>query len=212
MKRFIISTVILTCISLSLSSIEYTHSRNSRRTLQEALDMLEDGDSLIIKQGIYVQRSRLYLDGLSNISIRGEGEVWIICSDVYDDVFRINDCGPVVLENLKMRHQEPLEQYECHGSVVSAMDVSGLIINGCELNGCGAVGVYASSCEALEITNCFIHNNSWVGIYLYDIDSARITSNTIVDNSESISMYDVKSITMHSNIIAYNAPSEGEGY
>jgi hypothetical protein len=208
MKKFCLTVVILIVVVLQISGIEHTYSRSSRKSLQSALDSLENNDTLYIRQGIYVQKTGVTLRDVENVSIIGDGEVWIISQDLYSDVFMVRDCGPVTFENLKMRHQEPLEEYECNGGVLFADNVTTLIVDGCELNGCGAIGLWSTNCGTLEITNCFIHDNSWTAFYLTDIQSLTLSYCTIVDNASFFEAYRVEQISMHDNMIAYNSSDE----
>lgn len=210
MKKLLIILAVLVLSGFQVSAADFTHTKSSRRPLQDVLNTLEDGDTLFIKQGIYVQKSGLGLGNVNNVSIIGDGEVWIICTDIYADVLRVTNCGSVTLENLKMRHQEPPEEYECNGSVLSAENVSRLVIERCELNGCGAIGVWAYECEGVKVTNCFIHDNTLAGIYLYKAGSALITHNTIVDNDKSFEVHNVDELRLYDNIIAYNSPDYPE--
>jgi len=71
-----------------------------------------------------------------------------------------------------------------------------MVFEACEFNGCGSCGIFATGSEGIEITNCDIYQNSWVGIYLENTKGVTLKDSRIVNNAGDIQNDDNSEITM----------------
>lgn len=206
MKKTLITFVLLLAVGLFLWADPFYYARNREESLQEVLDSLPESAVMYIEQGIYVFDEGLVIDNLTEFSLIGDGEVWLLCSDTNSDVISVTNGGRITLENLKMRHVTPLEEYECHGAVVKADSTENVQLLDCELNGCGAVGLYAQDCSSVRVEFCYIHDNSWAGLYLAKVDQFHMSYSTITDNNCFLTGWQIGMMDLHDNTIANNTP------
>jgi parallel beta-helix repeat protein len=204
-KLIIITALWLLYIPAGLTAETYIVYPYSQETIQDVIDKTGSFDDIIIKEGIYTISESLSISGKSGLTVMAEGEVWILSIDIYMNVIDITDSEEIMISNIKARHKEPLEEYECQGSVLYIENSRDISIFGCELNGSGAVGINLYSSDNIFISGCYIHQNSWTALNISDCGNITIYENTIVDNGTFLSAYGVESIEIYGNVIAYNA-------
>ena len=175
-------------------------------SLQETINQARSGTSIQLASGIYITDSAISIVGKTDLFIEGNGEVWIICTDVYENVIDIEDSNSIELSGIRARHEDPLDEYQCQGAVIHAVGSNNVEIYDCELNGSGAMGVSASDCLDLTISGCIIQFNSFTAVYLYGVDGVSITHNRIFDNAGTLEAYDSSDVELIGNVIANNAP------
>lgn len=173
-------------------------------TLQQAVDQARSGDTIRLAEGVYRTDEALRIVERQDLFFSGEGEVWIICGDVTENVIEIIDCQGISLHNIHAKHEEWLEEYACNGAVVSVVGSNRVEIVGCELNGCGAMGVSLEDSREIDIVGCLIQRNSFAAIYIYHTDNVYIVRNKILDNATTIAAYQTSGLEMHGNVIAGN--------
>jgi parallel beta-helix repeat protein len=204
-KLIIITALWLLCIPAGLTAETYIVYPYSQETIQDVIDKTGSFDDIIIKEGIYTISESLSISGKSGLTVMAEGEVWILSTDIYMNVIDITDSEEIMISNIKARHKEPLEEYECQGSVLYIENSRDISIFGCELNGSGAVGINLYGSDNIFISGCYIHQNSWTAINISECRHISIYENTIVDNAAFLSAYGVENIEIYGNVIAYNA-------
>ncbi|GMT49038.1 MAG: hypothetical protein IEMM0008_0577 [bacterium] len=173
-------------------------------TLQQTIEKAVSGDKILISEGTYETKKPIEITRKSNLTIEGQGNVWLLCDDVNVDVINISFSKNIKLVNLKARHKKPLKEYQCHGSVVKIALSSNIHIEDCELNGCGAIGIYTINSKKIVITKNYIHKNSFTALYLSNSTDVKITYNKIMNNKSFISLSNIKYLEMYGNTIQNN--------
>ncbi|MBN1413248.1 MAG: right-handed parallel beta-helix repeat-containing protein [Spirochaetales bacterium] len=163
------------------------------------LEELKDGDTLIINEGIYRFADSLEIKALKGVTIKGEGEVWILCRDVYQDVLFISECEKLTIKNLHLRHEEPLDDYECQGAVISIFKSDDIRLFQCEMNGCGAIGVSVYNSNNVIVENCLIHQNSFTAFYVSAVKNMLIRGNKVMNNGSYIERWDTEDLAVFDN-------------
>ncbi len=148
----------------------------------------------------------LQLQGLHNTSLIAEGEVTLAALPRYANVLSLVNCSDVSLLGLALGHTE--EKGQCAGGVLKLSGVENCSIAGASLFGCGTVGLAASDCSNIRLTdsriydcsisaadlsqsqnvwidNCEIdHNNNFSPLFsIRNCDGAAITNSRIHDNA-----------------------------
>ncbi|MCB9639382.1 MAG: right-handed parallel beta-helix repeat-containing protein [Myxococcales bacterium] len=171
---------------------------------QETINQSNPGDTILLRAGIYRYKKGLQIHNVDKLSIEGQGEVWIIVEDLYDDVFQIKDSSDITIRFIKARHARPLGKFNCEGAVIRAMNSKRIWIDHCELNGSGAVGIRAFEVRDLVATHNFIHHNTLAAFMIMQSRWIAIHHNTIVNNGSSIYSLGSASIRMNQNVVANN--------
>lgn len=140
------------------------------------------GDTINIPCDTYINSSTLSLIGLHDICIRFEPGTQVLLDDVYREVLELNKCSDILILNGFFRHVDPLEEYDCHGGVISIDSCSNITIDNCTVSGCGAIGIWIDGSENIEIRHCLIEDNSFTAFHLssfndLDIDHCVIRNN-----------------------------------
>jgi parallel beta-helix repeat protein len=114
------------------------------------------------------------------------------------------DSHDIRIEGIVVRHSQPLGTYACEGSVISAQSVTGLVISRCELAGSGSIAVDLSGCEDIEVSDCFIHDNTFAAFQLTDVASITIAGNRVQRNAATMYSAGVSGLTMAGNTVSDN--------
>jgi parallel beta-helix repeat protein len=175
--------------------------------LNDLLARLEAGDTLIFERGVYKIDQPLYLSEVFDVTLRGEGKVEIVLSDLEEPVFSLSACERVRLSGISARHAQPSQEYVCEGAVIQLDNCAQVAISDCSLNGCGAAGVYASHSRELVIVNNTIFNNTFAALWFYQ-SGAYISGNKIYRNAAELISLGECDITMVNNTIERNQGSE----
>ena len=211
MKRTVYCVALITmCLAVGADTLEVFPDRGA--TLQQAMDQARSGDTIRITEGVYYTDKAVSIVDKRNFFVEGDGEVWIICRDVYENVLEISGCEGVSLYNVHAKHEEWLEEYACNGAVVSVLGSSRVEIVGCELNGCGAMGISLEDSQEVDIVGCLIQHNSFTAIYVYSTDNVNIIRNKIFDNATTIEAYQTSGLEMYGNLIAGNGAFGFSGF
>lgn len=124
---------------------------------------------VLIDPGEYVYSTGLWIDG-ENIIVKGNGDVSILCDQLYENVMWVLGDN-IVIDNLHMMHLMPgtSEGQNCSGRVVGFDGADNVTIMNCDLNGCGLAGLHDNLGNGTIYAEYnYIHNNS-LGAYT-DID------------------------------------------
>lgn len=163
--------------------------------LQQAIDKVPDGGKLILSEGEYNTLEAVVLENRKNLTIEGNGEVWINTKGIDHHVITLKNCENITLSNLKAQHvileegdNDPIEDAR-DGAVIGVIDGSRISLINCELVGCGIYGVYAHSATPLLIEGCYLHDNAKSAILLTTGSKpvkAIVRGCTIMHNTNSI--------------------------
>jgi parallel beta-helix repeat protein len=171
--------------------------------LQTILNGLQSGDTVLFERGTYRTAHALELKGAYDITIRGEGKVEIVLSDLDDPVFSVSDCQDIHITGLRARHHSPNQEYACEGAVVRVVDSKRVAVSNCELNGCGAAGVYASATQELVVCGNTIFNNTFAAVWVYD-SSGIVHGNRMHKNAAELICGGTSDVTLSGNRIENN--------
>lgn len=117
----------------------------------------------------------------TDLHIRGKHHVDIIVDNDVDDVFRMDGCKLITLENLNFYHLVPAGAY-CAGIVVQFSNSNNITMRNCQFNGSGMVGITLNESKNIIIDNCKIYNNSSEAISFYNSDNVTLTNTEIYRN------------------------------
>lgn len=196
--------VALLCAGLALWAGPVRLSAGGPLSLQDALDAAKDGDTIILTAGTYSTPAAITISSRSGLTLRGEGNVRLLCTDLYQNVMTLADSHDIRIEGIVVRHSQPAGTYACEGSVISAQSVTGLVISRCELAGSGSIAVDLSGCEDIEVSDCFIHDNTFAAFQLTDVASITIAGNRVQRNAATMYSAGVSGLTMVGNTVSDN--------
>jgi len=196
MKRILFfSLPILISISLSAKEVYVSPGPNAQERVQEALILLEQGDTLVIKSGYYEFEDGLSLDA-SNVTVKGEG----IENTILD--FKNQKSGAQGL--LVTSDRVTLSDFsilDAKGDALKVIGAKGInMINlktewtGGPKSSNGAYGFYPVESEDVLIDGCIAIGASDAGIYVGQ------SKNIIVRNS--IAQYNVAGIEIENSYYA----------
>ncbi len=172
--------------------------------LQALIEETPDGGELFIPYGRYRLAEGLLIKGRKHLTITARTGTWIYVEDPNAHVIAVQDSQDIEIRNLSLQHWEPLEEYECHGSVVQVENSVAVRIHNSVLDGCGAIGVNARESRDLQVTHCLIRNNSFNAFYLSGVDDVKVFSNVIRDNANFMQAHEVEGMEMRENRIQDN--------
>lgn len=127
-------------------------------------DLRFDGPSLVIT-------------GVDGLTIEGAGaeSVTIAAVPRYADVLGFERCAGLTLRGFTAGHTE--EKGYCTGGVLYFDLCDDAVIDGCALFGCGIMGITASSCDDMNVSNTEIYDCEYGAVTLND-------SNAVFDNCD----------------------------
>lgn len=125
----------------------------------------------------------LYIDGVSNVTIRGSGEdhnANVISSmPRYSNVLTFQNCSNIMVKGLTAGHTE--EPGYCMGGVLCFMNSQDILVEDCGLFGCGTLGVKAYSSKNMQIVNNEIYECSVGGVEFTNCDDVNVDGNIFRD-------------------------------
>ncbi len=184
--------------------------------IQAAINSAKKGDVIVINSGFYETSDKIVVDGKSGITIRGEGQVDIVCN-LLAHVIVIKNSDDIVVENLHMVHSIYMnsEYAECGetANVIQIENSNFITVRKCELNGCGYIGINSNDCPSITVKDNYIHSNTSTGIIIamsvgHPV-SVEISGNRIINNRTPIEFMghyvyedsNTKQLKMSGNII-----------
>jgi len=194
-------------VSISVSNIRQTDLYivlPQCSELQQAIDSAKSGTVIRLKNITCHYTKALQITAKRNLTIEGEGKVWIIVDDLIDDVIKIEDSEQIFLKNIKARHKMPLNESGCTGSVVAIKNSKEIGLARCELNGSGDVGVFIENSNNVIVSQCYLHHNNSAAFWLDGSSHVAIHNNTITENGSTIYGANFGVIVMDGNIISNN--------
>ena len=102
----------------------------------------------------------LYINNVSNFSIKGQGQGKTTVSAVprHADVLNFTACSNITITDLTAGHTR--EPGECSGGVLGFVSCSQITVDKCGLYGCGVYGVTTHGVEQISIASCEIYECS----------------------------------------------------
>lgn len=126
------------------------------RTLQRAVQVLQDGDTVVLTSGTYAAGAWIER---RNVTLRGEGEVILDGRNgTRDDGISIYETSGITLENLKIRN--------CRRMGVFCVLSRGIILRNCDLSYNAGSGFLTGNTSDVLVEGCTAGNNDSHGIYL----------------------------------------------
>jgi len=199
-----LAAAILVIVSAHVSADAVRLSPGGPLSVQAAIDAAKNGDTILLSAGTYTSPVAISVSGRKSLTLRGEGGVLLLCTDLYENVMTLGEGTDLRIEGIAARHSQPLGSYACEGSVISAQSIRGLVISNCELAGSGSIGVDLSSCEDVEVSDCLIHDNTFAAFSLTDVTSITISGNRIERNAATMYSAGVSGLTMVGNTVSDN--------
>ncbi len=123
----------------------------------------------------------LVLHDLDDFSLVGNGIGITLLSAVprYADVLYFENCREISLSDMTLGHR--IEPGSCAGDVLEFERCRGVSIVRCGLFGCGVVGINASSCADLLVSETNIYDCSYLGANLYHVEDALFTDCSVTN-------------------------------
>ena len=199
--QFLIFALAVAGMTVGCLNSRYVHRTPPRKSLdiQAILDDAPNGSILTLDFGEYVFDQSLALVGKKNLTITAPSGTRILCSDVMQDVLSLENCDSIRIENLRLSHLKPLDDYECEGACLRLGDCRDVEVSGCELAGCGAFGISGNDVARLLVKDCYIHDNTFSAFYFDGCRDVLVSGNRIADNAELITQFSCNRIDLRNN-------------
>jgi len=221
MKLFAILAVVLVCTAAGHGADIYVPDHHP--TIQDAITVAVDGDSIIVRPGIYVERINFIGKSITVKSENGPG-VTIIDGNYYGSVVRFvtGEDSAAVLEGFTIRNGNSMSIHMDGGGIycrVASPTIKNNIITGNSARDDGG-GIYcASSSMTISGNTITLNNNldgSGGGICVNLTSSPVIADNTIIGNTAKwhgggISVLSDCSPEITGNVIVQNESERGGG-
>ena len=187
------------------------HSPDTSKNLQASIDILKNGDTLIVAKGEYLSEKQILIDNKNNVTLVFNQESNILCSDMFETVITIQNSSNIAIKNGTYKHVNFDQETYCTGSVFYIYKSSAITLDNCDINGCGSVGVSAYASNDITLTKCKIHDNS-EGAFNFTSECKNININycNIFNNGrtgQNITFVDWGK-QAKANILEYETPDE----
>jgi len=145
----------------------------------------------------------LYINNVSNMSIKGQGQDETIVSAVprHANVLNFTACSYITITDLTAGHTR--EPGECSGGVLNFNASSQIDLYGLGLYGCGTYGVTARNAEQISIASCDIYECSQGGVRFGDSNGITIKNTVFRDLGSMALQWDMncRGITLEGNTL-----------
>lgn len=121
----------------------------------------------------------LEISGVSNLTIKADGDVEITTLPRYANVIRLSSCTGVTLSGLTLGHEEAPGY--CAGNVVRVDSSTDVSVNSCGLYGCGVVGVFAVNSQRVFINDSDIYECTQNAVIAHLCRDVRVTGCRVYD-------------------------------
>lgn len=212
---------LLVCLIYSCSSTEKSRpipneiNTDIYNQIQEQLITAEAGDTIEIPSGTFEFDRPLSLDGISNITIKGNGMDKSILSfrgqkvgaeglkitadsvtvqdltliDTKGDAVKLQDCKGIRLINVNTTWSGgPKETNGGYGLYPVACN--GVYIEGCEASNASDAGIYVGQSTDVIVKNCYAHHNV-AGIEIENCVNSEVYDNRAEENAGGILVFDL---------------------
>lgn len=158
------------CIAISAYAVEIRVKSTEQLLREIGPDktlVLEAGDYVLSQMAVmpgtnpYIEwrdsydGKELWISGVNNLAIRGEGKVKILTHPRYSFVMSFSGCNNIVFENITAGHTQ---SGYCTGGVFLFEQCSDVMINNCILFGSGTVGIYLDGTKSFVMQGGMINN------------------------------------------------------
>lgn len=118
--------------------------------------------------------SELVIQGVDGLTLRGAGlqETRIVTVPRYANVIRFVGCRNLTISSLTAGHTK--EPGYCSGGVLYLENCVCVRIDSCGLYGCGTIGVWATDCNDLTVTNSQIYECSYNAVNIQQCRNVRV--------------------------------------
>lgn len=169
MNRSVAKIIILLSLPCFITP---TEAQTNTHDLGAVFENVQDYQEIRLLPQTYIIHEPIVLRDKKEVTIICEDETQILCTDSQQDVFRIELCDNITIENGSFGHRIP-EEESCSEAVFTIRGSRGITITNCEIFGCGAIGVQAEGCTDIILMDCMIRDNSWTAYYLFTCDSIK---------------------------------------
>ena len=154
---------IRTLLLLLLFNVSGCKSRTVTHTTENDIVTLfahtRDDQEIHLLSQTYLIDEPVLLRGKRNVKIVCKKETQVLCTDSRKDVFRIELCDDITIENGSFGHRLPMDQ-RCAESVFTIIGSRHVSLSNCDIFGCGATGIHAQGSEDIQLRGCSIRDNS----------------------------------------------------
>lgn len=125
----------------------------------------------------------LVICNVNNLTVCGSGDdpAAHVISAVprYANVLTFSRCSNILIQGFTAGHT--VEPGYCVGGVIRTRYSDDVQIKNCALYGCGTLGVDASDCKNVSVSDCLIYECSYGGIRMWGVDGLDISGCTFRD-------------------------------
>jgi parallel beta-helix repeat protein len=212
-KIIVIGIFIVSCNT----SKEIKPSEDVQKILQETFLSVQNGETILLGEGVFEFTSTLSLDGKSNITIKGKGPQKTILS------FKNQNDGA---EGLKIRGKniilEGFAVEDSKGDAIKAQDTDSIIFRkirvewkGEPKTSNGSYGLYPVTCKHVLIENCTARGASDAGIYVGQSENVIVKNNIAtenvagieIENSTNVEVFDNQAYNNTGGILVFDLPN-----
>ena len=172
-------------MSIAMFSILFTmNSASAQSNADELATLFEDVrdyQEIRLLPKTYIIHEPIVLRNKKEITIICAEETEILCTDSQQDVFRIELCDDIMIENGSFGHRIP-EDESCSEAVFTLRGSRNISFTDCDIFGCGAIGIQAEGCRDIFLMNCTIRENTWTAFYLFTCDNILAMNCLFKDN------------------------------
>ncbi|MBR0208631.1 MAG: right-handed parallel beta-helix repeat-containing protein [Oscillospiraceae bacterium] len=124
---------------------------------------------------------QLLLHDLDDFSLVGGGigVTLVSAAPRYADVLHCENCRDISFADMTLGHR--IEPGSCVGDVLEFASCTGVTIERCGLFGCGVVGINASTCADLLVSETNIYDCSYLAANLYNVEDALFTDCSVTN-------------------------------
>jgi parallel beta-helix repeat protein len=174
--RIVVSLLVILIPFCRLGGKVLTVGKDSKYlSPHDAVSEAQNGDTVVITEGIYEFEKAISIFEKQDLTVKGKGDVRLICSNMEDNVFWIINSKNITVRGVRAKHANPTEDERCYGNVFGIDCSDDIIIEDCEIHGCGAIGVYIYISEDITLRNNYIHDNT---IWAYQFDGVGFLKET----------------------------------
>lgn len=196
-------------------------SKDFQKSIQEKLINAKSGDIIELPEGKFQLTKPLSLEGLDNITIKGQGAGKTILSflgqtegaeginvtnvnnitledfaveDAIGDNIKLKGCDGVVLRRLNSTWTEGAK--ETNGAYgYYPVECRNVLVEDCEVSYCADAGVYVGQSVNVVVRGCYAHHNV-AGIEIENCINSDIYNNKAINNAGGILVFDLPKLFM----------------
>lgn len=144
-------------------------------TLAEALAAAVEGDEIVLASGVYP--GPIALDGLTGLTLRGQGKVIVTSDAPATDALSLTDCHEVVIDNVRIEDPQ--------GNGVFVGQSTDITLRRLRVEGADLDGIIAGETSRCTVDRCVITGSGGHGVSILFLDDGLVTRCTITDSGGS---------------------------